>query len=101
VAGVTAANVLMLTIALHAFDIHPSMLKIGAVYLGGEALASASPTPGNLGAMEAILVANLTTMGVQTNPAVAAVLVYRLFGFWLPIIPGLLALRYLRHRQVL
>jgi undecaprenyl-diphosphatase len=101
VAGVTFANVLMLTTALHAFGVQPSLLKVGAVYLGGEALASASPTPGNLGAIEAVLVANLTTMGVQTGPAVAGVLIYRLLGFWLPIIPGILALRYLRRQQVL
>jgi undecaprenyl-diphosphatase len=101
VAGVTLANVVTLTIALHAFGIHPSLLKVSAVYLGGEALASASPTPGRLGAIEAVLVANLTAMGVQTGPAVAGVLIYRLLGFWLPIIPGLLALRYLRRQQVL
>jgi len=101
VAGVTFANVLMLTVALRAFGVQPSLLKVGAVYLGGEALASASPTPGNLGAMEAVLVANLTTVGVQTGPAVAGVLIYRLLGFWLPIIPGILALRYLRRQQVL
>jgi len=101
VAGVTAANVLMLTAALNAFGVQPSLLRVGAVYLGGEALASASPTPGHLGAIEGVLVANLTTMGVQTGPAVAGVLVYRLLGFWLPIIPGLLALRYLRRQQLL
>jgi undecaprenyl-diphosphatase len=101
VAGVPFANVLMLTAALHAFGVQPSLLKVGAVYLGGEALASASPTPGHLGAIEAVLVANLTTMGVQTGPAVAGVLIYRLLGFWLPIIPGILALRYLRRQQVL
>jgi uncharacterized membrane protein YbhN (UPF0104 family) len=101
VAGVTVANVLMLTAALNAFGVQPSLLKVGAVYLGGEALASASPTPGRLGAIEAVLVANLTTMGVQTGPAVAGVLIYRLSGFWLPIIPGILALRYLRRQQVL
>lgn len=101
VAGVTAANVLMLAISLHAFGVHPSLLKIGAVYLGGSAVASASPTPGNLGAIEAVLVANLTTVGVQVNPAIAAVLLYRLIAFWLPIVPGLLALQYLRRQQIL
>jgi uncharacterized membrane protein YbhN (UPF0104 family) len=101
VAGVTVANVLMLMAALHAFGVQSSLLKVGAVYLGGEALASASPTPGHLGAIEAVLVANLTTMGVETGPAVAGVLIYRLLGFWLPIIPGILALRYLRRQQVL
>ena len=101
VAGVTVANVLMLNTALHAFGVQPSLLKVGVVYLGGEALASASPIPGRLGAIEAVLVANLTTVGVETGPAVAGVLIYRLLGFWLPIIPGILALRYLRRQQVL
>jgi uncharacterized membrane protein YbhN (UPF0104 family) len=101
VAGVTVANVLTLTVALHAFGAHTSLLTAGAVYLGGAALASASPTPGNLGAIEAALVSNLTTLGVQADSAVAGVLVYRLLAFWLPIIPGFLALRYLQHRQVL
>jgi uncharacterized membrane protein YbhN (UPF0104 family) len=101
VAGVTVANVLTLTVALHAFGAPTSLLKVGAVYLGGAALASPSPTPGNLGAIEATLVAHLTTLGVQMEPAVAGVLVYRLLGFWLPIIPGFLALRYLQHQRVL
>ncbi len=101
VAGVTVANVLMLTAALHASGVQPSLLKVGAAYLGGEVLASPSPTPGHLGAIEAVLVANLNTMGVQTGPAVAGVLLFRLVGFWLPIIPGILALRYLRRQQVL
>jgi uncharacterized membrane protein YbhN (UPF0104 family) len=99
VAGVTVTNVLMLTAALRAFGVQPSLLTVGAVYLGGEALASASPTPGRLGAIEAVLVANLTALGVQAGPAVAGVLIYRLLSFWLPIIPGILALRYLRRQQ--
>jgi undecaprenyl-diphosphatase len=101
VAGITVTNVLLLMAALNAFGIQPSLLQVGAVYLSGEALASASPTPGNLGAIEAALVANLTNLGVQMEPAVAGVLVYRLLSFWLPIVPGLLALRYLRRQQIL
>jgi uncharacterized membrane protein YbhN (UPF0104 family) len=101
VAGVTVANVLTLTVTLHAVGAPTSLPRVGAVYLGGAALASACPTPGNLGAIEAALVADLTTIGVRMGPAVAGVLVYRLLGFWLPIIPGFLALRYLQRRQVL
>lgn len=101
VAGVTAANVSVLTVALHAVGAHTSPIKVAAAYLGGEALASANPTPGNLGVIEATLVAGLATQGVQTGPAVAGVLTYRLLAFWLPIIPGFLALRYLQHREVL
>jgi undecaprenyl-diphosphatase len=101
VAGVTAVNVLTLTITLHAVGAPTPLIKVGAAYLGGAALASASPTPGNLGAIEVVLVADLASLGVQTTPAMAGVLLYRLLGFWLPILPGFLALRYLRRQQVL
>jgi uncharacterized membrane protein YbhN (UPF0104 family)/membrane-associated phospholipid phosphatase/tRNA A-37 threonylcarbamoyl transferase component Bud32 len=98
--GVMVANVLTLMVCLQAFGGDASVLKVIAVYLGGSAIASASPTPGGLGAVEAALVAGLTAVGVQTGPAVAGVLTYRLLTFWLPIIPGFLALRYLQHRQI-
>jgi undecaprenyl-diphosphatase len=101
VAGVTAVNVVTLTLTLHAVGAQASPFSVAAVYLGGAALASAQPTPGNLGAIEAALVAGLATQGVQAGPAVAGVLIYRLLAFWLPIIPGFLALRYLQYREVL
>jgi undecaprenyl-diphosphatase len=101
VAGVTAVNVVTLTLTLHAVGAHISFISVAVVYLGGAALASAQPTPGNLGAIEAALVAGLATQGIQTGPALAGVLTYRLLAFWLPIIPGFLALRYLQYREVL
>jgi uncharacterized membrane protein YbhN (UPF0104 family) len=101
VAGVTAVNVSMLSVTLHAVGVPTSLLKVAAVYMGGEAVASANPTPGNLGAIEAALVVGLTTQGVQAGPALASVLTYRLLAFWLPILPGFLALRYLQQREVL
>jgi uncharacterized membrane protein YbhN (UPF0104 family) len=100
VSGVMVANVLTLAVCLQGFGGDASLLKVIAVYLGGSAIASASPTPGGLGAVEAALVAGLTAVGVQTGPAVAGVLTYRLLTFWLPIIPGFLALRFLQHRQI-
>jgi uncharacterized membrane protein YbhN (UPF0104 family) len=69
--------------------------------LGGTAVASASPTPDGLGALEAALVAGLTALGYPVGLAVAGVLTYRLFTFWLPILPGLAAFRYLHRRQVI
>jgi undecaprenyl-diphosphatase len=46
------------------------------------------------------LVAGLTGIGVQTAPAIAAVLTFRLLNFWIPIPLGLLMFRYLQHRKV-
>lgn len=97
-AGVTLGNAFALVFSLAAFEHHFSILSVVAVYVGGAALASAAPTPGNLGALEAALVAGLTGIGIHSEPAVAAVLTFRLLTFWLPILPGLGAFRYLQHR---
>jgi uncharacterized membrane protein YbhN (UPF0104 family) len=36
---------------------------------------------------------------VPSGAAVAAVLVYRLLTFWLPLVPGFIAFRYLQAKQ--
>ena len=58
------------------------------------------PTPGGLGGFEAALVAGLTALHIAAGPAVAAVLTFRLLTFWLPIVPGFIAFRWLQRRQV-
>ena len=72
------------------------MTAVSSVYLAGTAIAAASPTPGNLGAVELTLTAGLTGIGVPPATAFAGVLLYRLLTFWLPIVPGFLALGSLR-----
>jgi uncharacterized protein (TIRG00374 family) len=98
---VLASYVVALGFALTAFHARASWLDVTAVYLGGSAVASASPTPGKVGAMEAALIAGLTGVGVASGPAVAGVLAFRLATFWLPIIPGYLAFRSLTKRDLL
>ncbi|HZU73985.1 MAG TPA: lysylphosphatidylglycerol synthase domain-containing protein [Acidimicrobiales bacterium] len=98
-AGVTLGNAAALAATLAAFDSHFSVVSVMAVYVGGAAIASPAPTPGNLGAVEAALVAGLTSIGIHSEPAVASVLSFRLLTFWLPILPGLAAFRYLQHRR--
>ena len=99
-AGVTVGNAVALVTCLAAFDPHFPLLSALAVYVGGSAIASAAPTPGKLGAVEAALVAGLTGIGVHSEPAVAAVLTFRLVTFWIPIAPGLAAFRYLQHTRI-
>jgi uncharacterized protein (TIRG00374 family) len=70
---------------------------VALAYLGGSAVGAASPTPGGLGAVEAALVAGLTALGAPAGPAIAAVLMFRLATFWLPIAPGWFAFRRLRR----
>jgi uncharacterized membrane protein YbhN (UPF0104 family)/membrane-associated phospholipid phosphatase/tRNA A-37 threonylcarbamoyl transferase component Bud32 len=95
---VTLGYAASLGASLAAFGAGLSPGKVLLVYLGGTAIAAASPTPGGLGAVEAALVAGLTAAGARAGPAVAGVLTFRLFTFWLPILPGWLAFRMLEQR---
>src|SRR6185503_16983865 len=96
----TASYALALAASLKAFGADASLVQVVVVYLGAAAVASLSPTPGGLIAMEAALVAGLTAEGVQHGPAIAGVLAFRLVTYWLPILPGWLTFRALRARGV-
>ena len=98
---VLGSYIFALGLSLAAFHAHASWLDVTTVYLGGSAVASAAPTPGKVGAVEAALIAGITRVGVASGPAVAGVLAFRLATFWLPIIPGYLAFRSLTRRDLL
>jgi len=100
-AGVTASYTVTFWFSCVAFHLHISPAQAAAVYLGGAVVSAAAPTPGGLGAMEAALVAGLTHVGVFGGRAVPAVLTFRLLTYWLPILPGYLSLRHLRHANLL
>jgi len=89
--GVTTAHALILFACLEAVGVHLPILTVFGVSLAGAALAAAAPTPGGLGAIEAALIAGLGQVGVASAPAVAAVLLSRVIGYWLPVLPGWLA----------
>lgn len=97
-AGVTTLNVLALGFACQAIGVRTSWWEIASIYLAGRAVGAAAPTPNGLGATEAALLAGFTTAGVLSAPALAVVLVYRLVTFWMPILPGLIGARRVRHR---
>jgi undecaprenyl-diphosphatase len=96
---ITLAYIGGLAASVEAFGGGPSIVLIGAVYLGASALAAAAPSPGGLGALEAALVAGLTGVGMAAGPAVSAVLLYRLATYWLPVAPGWLSWRVLQRRE--
>ncbi len=94
---VTVSNIAGLALALAAVGASVPLSTVALVYLAGSVVASAAPTPGGLGATEAVLVAALTTLGVAQHEAVAGVLIYRFATFWLPIVPGWLSLQALER----
>ncbi|WP_426595886.1 lysylphosphatidylglycerol synthase domain-containing protein [Cellulomonas sp. McL0617] len=78
-----------------------TFVAVALVSLTAGAVATAAPTPGGVGVVEAVLLASLTGIGVPSGPALAAVLLYRVATFWLPILPGFVSFRVLTRRSVL
>jgi uncharacterized membrane protein YbhN (UPF0104 family) len=95
---VTVANIVVLAVCLQAFGATVALSTVAVVYLAGSAIGSAAPTPGGLGALEATLVAGFTATSVDQGAALAAVLLFRLATFWLPILPGWIAFATMQRR---
>lgn len=83
--------------------IHPqfSWAAVTIVFIIGNTLGHLVPSPGGLGAVEAVLLAGLGAMGVPATPAITAVLLSRFLTYWLPVLPGILMFRYLQHRKII
>lgn len=97
----TTAYLVAFFASLYAVGAHPAILPAAVVYLAGNAVGSAAPTPGGLGGVEAVLAAGLTGMGIPAHEAIPAVLVFRVATFWLPIPAGWLAYLGLQRRGTL
>ncbi|KPC79842.1 MULTISPECIES: lysylphosphatidylglycerol synthase transmembrane domain-containing protein [Streptomyces] len=65
-----------------------SYASIAVVFLAGNALGSAAPTPGGMGAVEGALTLGLIAVGLPSEAAVPSVLLYRVMTLWLPVLPG-------------
>jgi undecaprenyl-diphosphatase len=98
-AAVTLSYILAVYFSTLAFGGDLNLAQVGAVYLAGTVIAAAAPTPGGLGALEAAVIAGLVGAGMHNAAAVPAVFLFRLATFWLPILPGWLALNHLRREE--
>jgi uncharacterized protein (TIRG00374 family) len=89
---VTVSYTVAMIASLQALGGDLPIVTTAVVYLAGAAVATAAPTPGGVGATEAALIAGYTAVGVTGSVAFAAVLLFRFVTFWLPILPGWMAL---------
>jgi glycosyltransferase 2 family protein len=85
---ITMGYILALAVSVEAFGPGPAFTSIALVYLVGSMVSSVAPTPGGIGAVEATLIAGLTAAGMDSTTAVAAVILFRLATFWIPLLPG-------------
>ena len=97
----SAAYSLALIATVWSVGAHPAILATAVVFLAGNAVGSATPTPGGIGGVEAVLVAGLAAIGIPAPEAVPAVLLFRMASFWLPIPVGWVCYEVLQRRGVL
>ncbi len=85
-------DVLCLWAALQSVGVSLPLADLVLAYATGYA-AMVLPLPlAGVGGVDAAMTFALTAVGVALAPALVAVAVYRLFGFWVPTIPALAAL---------
>ncbi|WP_177244705.1 lysylphosphatidylglycerol synthase domain-containing protein [Streptomyces sp. yr375] len=100
----TACFVMCLDASIRAFGDESTSLSIASVavvFLAGNALGSAAPTPGGVGAVEATLTVGLIAVGLPKEVAAPAVLLFRLLTLWIPVLPGWLAFNQLTRKGAL
>jgi len=92
-----AFQIAVLWAAFRAFgEAPPVAVLIQAFFVG--MLGNLLPIPGGVGGVEGGMIGAFAAFGVDAGLAVVAVLVFRAFTFWLPLLPGVIAFFRLRAR---
>jgi putative heme transporter len=92
-----AFNIAVLWASFRAFGESPPIAVLVQAFFVGM-LANLLPIPGGIGGVDGGMIGSLAAFGVPAGTAVLAVLSYRLFAFWLPTVPGVIAYFQLRRR---
>ncbi|MFB7666831.1 lysylphosphatidylglycerol synthase domain-containing protein [Kitasatospora sp. NPDC056138] len=99
---VSMAFVACLYCCTRAVGQQPSFAAVAVTFLAGNAAGSAAPTPGGSGVVEGLLTEALaSTASIDRGTAFAAVILFRLLTFVLPILPGWAGFAWLQRRGAL
>ncbi|BBZ37449.1 lysylphosphatidylglycerol synthase transmembrane domain-containing protein [Mycobacterium conspicuum] len=98
--GTTLGAALALWSSVEAFGGGASFVTCTVVTMVGGTLASAAPTPGGVGAVEAALIGGLAAFGVPGSISVPSVLLYRVLTCWLPVFAGWPVMRWLTENDM-
>lgn len=105
VLGLAMALTLIYTAVLYvccrAVGVELSPAAVFLSFSAGMLGSTISPTPGGLVGAEAGLFAGLTLYHAAPAAALAAVLLYRLITYWLPLLPGSIALIAIRRKRLI
>jgi len=100
-AATTLGAALALWASVEAFGGGTTFVTVTVVTMVGGTLASAAPTPGGVGAVEAALIGGLAAFGVPAAVGVPAVLLYRVLTCWLPVFAGWPIMRWLTNNDMI
>ena len=100
-AGTTLGAALALWASVQAFGGDATFVTVTVVTMVGGTLASAAPTPGGVGAVEAALIGGLAAFGVPAAVGVPSVLLYRVLTCWLPVFVGWPVMRWLTNNDMI
>jgi uncharacterized protein (TIRG00374 family) len=89
-------DIAVLWACFEAFGAAPPVAVIVMAYFVGM-LANLLPLPGGVGGVDGGMIGAFLAFGADPGLAVVAVISYRLFAFWLPIVPGAVAFLQLRR----
>jgi uncharacterized membrane protein YbhN (UPF0104 family) len=84
--SITIMNVLCLFFAANAIGLSLHFIPTLFIFTFGSAVRNFTPTPGGIGGYEASLVAGLIAYKASDSQALAAVLIYRLISYWIPLV---------------
>jgi uncharacterized membrane protein YbhN (UPF0104 family) len=85
--------------ALKIYNAEPSTPQLVLAYATGYVLTRRSLPAGGAGLVEVLMTFALVWVGIPLAPALLGVVTYRLFNFWLPVIPALAALPAVRRMR--
>jgi uncharacterized protein (TIRG00374 family) len=88
-------DIAVLWACFHAFGASPPKGVIVMGYFVGM-LANTIPLPGGIGTVDGGMIGAFTAFGIDVEVSIVAVLAYRAFAFWLPMLPGGVAYLQLR-----
>jgi len=100
-AGTTLGAALALWTSVEAFGGDTTFVTVTVVTMVGGTLASAAPTPGGVGAVEAALIGGLAAFGLPAAIGVPSVLLYRILTCWLPVFVGWPVMRWLTKNEMI
>jgi uncharacterized membrane protein YbhN (UPF0104 family) len=92
-----AGDILCLWAALQIVNSRITVSALVLAYSGGYVLTRRALPAGGAGLVEVALTLALVGMGMHFVPALVGVIIYRIFNFWLPIVPALICLPALRE----